>query len=247
MADPNPPASRPESQEAHNELVLSYVAVRQALGYLGYFLPFALIVYAALPGNRLEPSISDFYYTGMGGILTGTLSAIGIFLISYRGYDPEPGERLSDRWLARIAGASALGVALLPVHRTGYPICLSGEDFCWIFGLTRYPVALHYSAAGIFLVCLALFSLIQFPRGERDSRGRLQWTRRTYVFLISGSTILAMIVSIIPYFLADESSRAVMSENHYLFWCETIAILAFATAWLTKGRALRTLRQTIGL
>lgn len=58
MPDPHTP-----TDPSDNRLVLSYVAVRQALGYLGYFLPLSLVIQASLPGNRLEASISDYYYT----------------------------------------------------------------------------------------------------------------------------------------------------------------------------------------
>ena len=236
MSDPATAAERSD-----NSLVLSYVAVRQALGYLGYFLPVALLTHAALPGHRLEASISDYYYTSMGGILTGTLSAIGIFLVTYCGYYRKPGEWLSDRWLSRIAGAASLAVALLPVGREGYPVCIGEPRVCWVFGATAHADLLHYAAASIFFLCLALLSLVQFPRGERDASGRLCWTGRTFTYLLSGTVILAMMVAILPYFLADTATKAGLQDRHYLFWCESIAVLAFATSWLAKGRALGTL------
>ena len=103
-AAPTPPAR----QEDENALVISFLAVRQALGYLGYLLPLSLLAYAVTAPGRLEPSISDFYYTPMGDILVGILVAIGIFLVTYTGFERKPGELLSDRWLARIAGADPL-------------------------------------------------------------------------------------------------------------------------------------------
>lgn len=226
-------------------LVLSYVAVRQALGYLGVFLPLSLLIHAALTDHQLEPSISDYYYTSMGGVLTGTLSAIGIFLVTYCGYDRKPGEWLSDRWLSRIAGAAALAVALLPIGRAGYPVCIGEPRVCWVFGATAHADLLHYAAASIFFLCLALLSLVQFPRGERDASGRLCWTGRTFTYLLSGTVILAMMVAILPYFLADPATKAGLQDRHYLFWCESIAVLAFATSWLAKGRALGTLVRTM--
>ncbi len=239
------PDSDTTAGQADNSLVLSYVAVRQALGYLGYFLPLSLLIHAALTGRRLEPSISDYYYTSMGGVLTGTLAAIGIFLVAYCGYDRAPGEWLSDKWLSRIAGAAALAVALLPISRAGYPVCMGEPRVCWIFGATAHSDLLHYAAAFVFFLCLALLSLVQFPRGERDASGRLRWTGRTFTFLLSGTVILAMMVTILPYFLADAATKAVLQDNHYLFWCESIAVLAFATSWLAKGRALGTLVRTM--
>ncbi len=231
----------PRTSNNDPDLVLSFQAVRQALGYLGWFLPLSLITYAWISGSGLEGSISGFYYTPMGGVLTGTMSAIGIFLIAYRGYDPQPGEILSDRWLSAIAGAAALGVALLPVHRQGYPVCTDAPPLCWRFGLTSHPEFLHYAAAIVFFVCLALFSLLQFPNGERDAQGRLLWTRRSFIFLGCGAVIFAMMVAIVPYFLADPETRARLSDRNFLFWSESLATVAFATSWLTKGRALSTL------
>ncbi|SPH23863.1 hypothetical protein DEA8626_02934 [Defluviimonas aquaemixtae] len=227
------------------DLVLSFQAVRQALGYLGWFLPLSLLAFAWIGGYSLEGSISDFYYTSMGGILTGTLSAIGIFLVAYRGYDPAPGEFLSDRWLSAIAGIAALGIALLPVHRHGYPVCVDAPQLCWRFGITSHPELLHYGAAIIFFSCLALFSVLQFPQGERDADGRLLWTVRSFIFLGCGTVIVAMMVAILPYFLTDPETRARLSERNYLFWTESLATVAFATSWLTKGRALTSLTNTM--
>ncbi|MEZ5776727.1 MAG: hypothetical protein R3E44_00045 [Paracoccaceae bacterium] len=248
MTPQSPTTALHELQERQNDLVLSYVTVRQNLGVLGLFLPLSLLVYAAWPGHRLEASISDFYYTEMGGVLTGTLAAIGVFLISYRGYQRLPGEWLSDKWLSRIAGAAALGVALFPVHREGYPICpeAGGQTTpCWIFGSASHPEAVHYLSAIAFFGCMALFCLVQFPRGERGPDGHLVWSARTVTYLSCGTIILAAMVALGPYFFADTDTRAVMTANKYLFWCETLGVTAFATSWLVKGKALTGLWRTL--
>lgn len=182
----------------------------------------------------------------MGGVLTGTLAAIWIFLVTYCGYDRAPGEWLSDRWLSRTAGAAALAVALLPIGREGYPVCIGEPRTCWVFGATAHADLLHYAAAFVFFLCLALLSLVQFPRGERDASGRLRWTGRTFTFLLSGTAILAMMAAILPYFLADPETMVLLQENRYRFWCESIAVLAFATSWLANGGALGTLVRAMG-
>lgn len=240
-ADPTLPLH--QSQEDSNALVLSFLAVRQTLGYLGLFLPASLLFHAARPDARLEASISDFYYSGMGGVLVGTLVAIGLFLISYQGYAALPGERLSDRWLARIAGVAALGVALFPVHRAGYPVCTVTPDACWVFGATGHPEALHYASAIVFFACMAVFSLFQFTRGDRDAAGRPRWTPRCTLFILCGTIIVAVMVAMLPYFLAGPADKARMAADHYLFWCESIGVTAFAVSWLAKGRALGSLRR----
>lgn len=236
-SDPASPAVH-SSQEEHNALVISFLAVRQTLGWLGLFLPAALLVYSGLPGHRLESSISDFYYTGMGDIFVGTMCAIGVFLLSYTGYEPLPGEHLSDKWLARIAGAAAVAVALFPVHHPDYPFCVGEPPVCTQLGFSGHSEIIHYVSAGTFFVCLALFSLFQFTRGERGPDGRLRWTRKAAIYVLCGTAILACIVALIPYLMAAGPAKAQAADRHYLFWVETIAVLAFAFSWLTKGKAM---------
>lgn len=239
MALPDPMVRTVHStQEDHNALVISFLAVRQTLGWLGLFLPLVLMVYAMLPGHRLENSISDFYYTGMGDVFVGTMCAIGVFLLSYTGYEPLPGEHLSDKWLARIAGAAAVAVALFPVHHPDYPFCVGEPPVCTQLGFAGHSEVIHYVSAGVFFVCLALFSLFQFTRGERGEDGRLHWSAKATVYVLCGTAILASLVALIPYFLAGPAVRATAADRHYLFWVETVAVLAFSTSWLTKGKAL---------
>ncbi len=76
--------------------VISYRAIRKAIGIIGLLLPIALIegkmYYFHDPG--IQGSISSYYYTGMRDVLVGSLWAIGVFLFSYRGYDAPEGPRL---------------------------------------------------------------------------------------------------------------------------------------------------------
>ena len=50
-----------KNKEKDNEYVLSFLAVRQCLGYLGLALPLTLAFGAVLVHDRIESSISDFY------------------------------------------------------------------------------------------------------------------------------------------------------------------------------------------
>jgi hypothetical protein len=246
MADPTEARAVHDAEKAQNSLVMSFVSVRQTLGYLGYFLPVSLLLYGLSGDGRFEASISEFYYTSMGGVLTGTLTAIGVFLFSYSGYQRLPGERLSDAWLARIAGSSAVLVALLPIGRNGYPVCpIETKPACWTFGAHFHPDILHYAAAITFFACMALFCLVQFPRGERRADGRLKWTGRCVTYFACGIVILAAMVAIGVYFIADHGLKVHMVAAKYLFWFESLAVMAFATSWLVKGRGLTSLRRIV--
>jgi hypothetical protein len=91
-------------------LVLSYMALRRAIGVLGSGLPLLLALgKMLLQGPGLEHSISAYYYTAMGDVLVGSLCAIGVFLLSYQGYER------ADQIAGRLACVSAVGVALFPV------------------------------------------------------------------------------------------------------------------------------------
>lgn len=70
-------------------LVLSYLGLRRAVGYIGIGLPFVLLFGKLLvQGGPLPGSISAYYYSDMRNVLVGALCAVAIFLISYR---PKPG------------------------------------------------------------------------------------------------------------------------------------------------------------
>ena len=100
------------SQKIHNELVLSFLAVRRAIGGLGFFLPVALLAYGVLGGGLL-PSLSAAYYSPMREVFVGTLIAQAVFLWSYEGFRPDRGDILSDTATARVAAAA---VARVPVQ-----------------------------------------------------------------------------------------------------------------------------------
>lgn len=108
-------------ERAENDLVLSFLRVRRAIGLLGYFLPPALLAYSLIWGDGLLPSISAYYYSPMREVFVGILSAIAVFLWSYEGYRPRPGEWLSDLMAGRAASLGALAVALIPTA-PGQPV-----------------------------------------------------------------------------------------------------------------------------
>jgi hypothetical protein len=73
---------------AKDPIVLSYLALRKAVGVVAVGLPFALsIPLLVLRQHMIEPSISDYYYTGMRNLFVGSLCAIGMFMLCCRGYD----------------------------------------------------------------------------------------------------------------------------------------------------------------
>jgi hypothetical protein len=105
--------------------VISYLTLRKAIGIIGLLLPIVLIVgkilYFQDPG--IQDSISGYYYTDMRDVLVGSLCPIGVFLLSYKGYDAPGGPRRrrllgrsTDFLASSVAGIGAIGVALFPTQ-----------------------------------------------------------------------------------------------------------------------------------
>lgn len=237
--------ARHEAQKADNGLILSYQALQQLLGWFGLALPVLLLIYASFAAQGLQPSVSDFYYTAMGDVLVGILAAIGVFLLCYRGYDKLPGQWLSDRQVSFTAGIAALGVALFPVHRLGQPPCNLSDATCITFGWSVHPDWFHYGSAAVFFACLALFCLVLFTRGDRTPEGRIIWTKRNIFYTSCGGLILLSMLAMAPYVMGNEQTRALLASFHYLFWWETLAVLAFAASWLRKGKAAESVAAVV--
>lgn len=234
--------ARPE-QEAENDLVLSYISVRQALGYLGVFLPISLIVIGVISGDGIEPSLSEFYFTSSGDLLVGTLCAIGVFMFTYQGFKTRPGEFLSDYWIAKLAAIGVIGIALIPTKgpmNQPLPLMhrLLGEDIARI---------LHYASAITFFVCLAIFCLVLFCRHEEGKPISTTKAAQIRIYRICGWIIvstMALMVLYAVFYLSQTSERQQVIDGYkIIFTLETVGVLAFAISWLTKGKTLTPLQK----
>lgn len=226
----------------HDARVFSHLATRRAIGLLGMGLPITLYAQANIGGAGMQPSISDFYHTGFGDYLVGALVAAGFFLISYKGYKRLPGERLSDRWVATCAGLGAIGVALFPTAPGPLKACTGsgaleqgyiqqGIVFHW--ARMEY---LHFGSALLFFICLAIFCLRLFPK---TSAGRIDYKRDEHpIYLVCGLLIAASILALIPIAFVGCAFSADLNALNYVFWVETVAVLAFGVSWLVKGKVV---------
>ncbi len=221
--------SEPDSLRHTADLVLSYHRVRTALGILGIFLPVALILGGLETSGQIEPTISDFFHTKMRDVYVGTLSAIGIFLISYRGYRRNDDEFLSDNVLATTAGLAAFGLAFFPNANGG-----SGADTITQVVLgANTATSVHFVSGSLFFFCLALFCYIQFPKNARPARRR--------VYMACGHIIILSLIGLIvgSYLKMNGPApvRDFVIDWRVIFWAEAVGIWAFALSWLVKGKA----------
>ena len=198
--------------------------LRLGVGVIAGALPFVVLF-----GNMLFAhsaiwlgSISGSYYTQMRGVFVGSLCAIGVFLIAYR-YD-----KWDDIW-STVAGGLAIIVALFPTP----PDPVNGV-------VTRTQVTIgtvHLRRRHVAVPRSRLLLPIPVHPLDRQHAQTPQKQTRNTIYRCAGGVIVAAIAA--AGLIALFAPRSVRESWNTLFWCETIAILSFAVAWLTKGGAFR--------
>ena len=210
--------------------VLSYLALRKAVGMVALVLPFALmtgnIVFtrlgsaAAYPHPLFEGSISAYYYTCMGHFLTGALCAIAMFLMCCRGYD------LRDEIAGYVACGFALGVAFCPTTPDLPPYTQIQNGLGWA----------HEIFAALMFLVLSYFCIFLFTKTAPGASPTQRKLQRNTVYKVCGAImILSMVVMTSLHIPAV--GRFFQHVNMLLIF-ETVCLLAFGVAWLTKGEAL---------
>jgi hypothetical protein len=219
------------SRDPENPLVLSYLTLRKAVGWIGLTLPIILVIggfafqkFADKP-ITIESSISAYYYTGMGSVFVGLLCAVGIFHLATEGYD------LTDRIAGCLACIFAFGVAWFPTTPDPPPVPTHTQN---IIG------NLHYTFAALLFLTLAFFCIFQFTQ-TTDLRTRTRRKKERNVFYyLCGNTILGCIVvigtvKIFKHFGILISFQEWLNTWKWNFWFESLALVAFGTAFLIKG------------
>ncbi|TRW21492.1 hypothetical protein FMM05_20290 [Flavobacterium zepuense] len=237
----NDPAVKTDKEkEAGNELVLSYLTLRNLIGFGGMLLP---IVLAVLPSRSseyrgFEPSISDYYFTDRGDILVVMLCIIGAFLITYYGYS------FKEWLLTFIAGICGMGVAFVPT-KMGCDACdfTVHTKFGGVFK-TLAGTGWHFAFAATFLFSLAIMSLVYFTKGAPGEPAikavgkPTQKARRNRIFKICGWTIIASLVILGIYFILKNFIELDLRPFPIVYAFETLAVEAFGFSWLVKGQTL---------
>jgi len=204
----------------NNPLVLSYLGLRKAIGIIGISLPFVLAFGKMIfesPG--IQSSISAYYYTDMRDVFVGSLCAIAVFMMSYKGYDRR------DDLAGNLACVFAIGVALFPATPEGN-VALQAP----LIG------SIHIICAFSFFLTLAYFSLVLFRKTDPNRKPSRRKLQRNKIYTVCGYTILASIAMIA--ILALLPHEAPIKKLEPYFWLESLAVVAFGISWLTKGEAI---------
>lgn len=245
------PVSHPDDDNA--TFALSYLALRRFLGLLGFALPVILLLgRAQIDVTDYQTSISAHYYAPtLGDVFVGSLAAIGVFLMYYKGFPNgadayrhpfllTPLGRWLDRHLtdARVttaAGIGALGTALVPT-------CL--DDGIIPLKAATCSAGVHFGFAGLFFLSLVYMSLFQFtrsrhPRESWDTEKRLSNT----IHVACGYAMAGCLVLI----GVDFAVGGLPFPPHPVFVLETLAVWAFALSWLVKGDTLQGMQRALGM
>jgi hypothetical protein len=216
---------------SRNPAVLSYYAMRRAVGLIAVTLPIALAAGSilasllganhVLPHPLLQRSISDYYYTPMQDYYVGSLCAIAAFLACSRGYD------LEDEITGYLAGAFAFGVALFP----------SVDPRSSRYTQTEVNTGfIHTAFAALLFLVLGHFCIFLFRRSSPEKPFTRRKRHRNRIYGICGLVIVVCMFSMVTLTISR-----VLEERHpnrLLFWCESLALCAFGVAWLTKGEGI---------
>lgn len=214
-----------------NPAILSHHAMRRMVGIIALLLPFVLAGGAillsllgphhALPHPLLQRSISDYRYTPMRDCQVGGLCAIAAFLMCSRGYDRV------DEITGYLAGFLALGVALCPSVNPRDPVHTP---------LQLEMNAIHTVFAAQMFLVLAFFCLVLFRRSVPGKNRTRRKQHRNNLYAACGTVILVC-DSLMVSLNLDRAERLLRPINP-LLTCESLALIAFGIAWLTKGNGI---------
>ena len=230
---PIPPDVDPLDRSTHG--------FRQLLGWLGMLLPLLCLVWARLfpttvmgPGGetRIAPldSVSAYYYTSAVWAFVGILVAMGLFLLTYKGYEDKAGPL--DFWLSTLSGVAAIGVAVFPT----WPLDPLLRPSWWAPWMAN---AHNASALSLFLLFI-VFCWVLFPgkdwRLSGGDSGSLSTLERIVKYPVYHGCGLLILVCLVW-------AGIQLSRGGGIFWQEWFALWFFGIAWLRKGQVQWTLRK----
>ena len=207
-------------------LIISYLAMRRLIGILGAALPILVIVGDLVQTGRiLQGSISGYYYSNMRDVFVGILSGVGLFLISYKGYET------IDSVVCKVSGVCAFGIIVFPTAMGAGRIMRVGL-FLVNDNISEY---LHLGFSAVFFLALAFNSMFLFTR--RNVGGDVgQKARRNLIYQICGSGMVFTISFLTCYTIFLR--HTFFAKSNPVLFLETMASMAFGVSWLVKGNTL---------
>lgn len=208
-----------QRSDGDKSLVISYLGLRKAIGFLGLSLPLAIGLGQVIFGSGLSSTMSLAYYTNTRNILVGGLCAIGLFLMSYCGYDRK------DEITAKVASLCAIGAALFPTAPEFNATLIES-----IIG------AFHAFLTVVLFATQAIFALFLFRKTNPKKSPTRKKIQRNRVYLVCGIAILVSLgLTGVLFFMGSDSP---VRRFKPMFWLEALGIASFGLSWLTKGEVI---------
>jgi hypothetical protein len=200
------------------KLLLSYLTLRIWIGILGILLPISVISYVYLFGGcgELAPSISSYYHSGMRNVFVGILCAMGVFMLTYSGFD------WRDRLASSLAGIFAIGIAFFPAVTR--PCCIPDD------GSSNFPTIHSICGAGLFIT-FALMSLFLFTMSTEDEMTSKK-KKRNVIYRVCG---IVMLVCMGLMLIGNIINAELFPHSFFSF--EATSLIAFGISWVFKGEA----------
>jgi hypothetical protein len=251
-----------EKPRRKNGVSIDYLTLRKVVGCIGLLLPVGLLAGNSLVTSNLPDSMSAYYYPDVRNLFVGALCALGVFLISYAGFDDW------DRWLTNVAGGGAILVAFLPTKPT---VCATHARTClapavralsteqsWVGNFHLAFAAITFVALGCMALRFAKTKPQAYKPATSESMGTVpgvlkrasnglglekpqndhrtaEKKERNIVYRTCGVAILVCIVLAAASNLLPEP---IQSELPWFSIFEALAVIAFGISWLVKGETL---------
>lgn len=213
-------------RDSDSQLVVSYLTLRQMIGWIGLLMPIAVRLGAFLfEGVYSSSSISAYYYTGMRDVFVSTLVLVGVLLTCYRS------PAWQDNAVAIAAGLAAIGIGLFPTDPKFAAEILQkypemSEAKCYI---NRGILGFHFIFVISFFALSFYLVYFRFSAFTPSAPTR-QKLQRNKIYKVCGIAMLVAFIAIGVLVATDRSAS--------IFWPETLAVIAFAAAWLVKGQTV---------
>lgn len=210
-----------DRNELQDHIFNTYLSLRYGLAIIAGLLPMVVYAVARLDGVDLQDSISSYYWAALAGReppsrvwFIGGLFAVASGLYLYKGFSK------AENYALNTAAILGVGVAVFPKELN----CTQNCDSVSLHGFCAVTMFL-------FLAYVVLFRAKDTLRHlPDDAKPDARWFRKAYLVIgmfMVASPLTAFIVNV---FIGTRTS--------YIFFIETVAILAFAAYWLVKSREL---------
>ena len=195
----------------------TYVTMRIGIAALAIMFPSVLVFGGFYIDIPLQDSMSAYYHAmnnnhSMRDFFVGILFAIGVFLYLYKGY------RKDEDYVLNLAGAAAIGVALIPMQRDCGDSCAS--------------ISLHGICAFTLFISVAYVCIWCAPHTLEELKNKVKEQRYRKIYMLLG---ICMVLSpVIAWLLTF-----IFKKFHaYTYIAEAVGIVIFAIYWLVKSGEL---------